>query len=162
VSKRVELAVGLVVALGLALAFWWANAPRGANPPLQAEIPDVTVADGAVALGDVQLRVGVATRPIVAFQPVRWRVRAEVGGKPVGLEGARVDFSMSMPMGEHRHALTLATDGWHQADAVLPACASGHRRWFADVTATAQGRPLAARFQFDLAPDPFSAPREGP
>ncbi len=154
VTKRVELAVGSLVALGLALAWLLTHAHGGTTPPQQqGEPPDVSVADGAVALGDVLVRVGVAARPIQAFQPVRYRVRAEVGGRPVPLEDARVDFSMSMPMGDHRHALAAAADGWYEATAVLPACASGHRRWYGDVTGTAAGKPLAARFQFDLSPD---------
>ena len=58
---------------------------------------------------------------------------------------------MAMPMGDHRHALVLAPDGWQEAEAVLPLCPSGNRRWFGRLDFTVAGQARSARFAFDLA-----------
>jgi hypothetical protein len=75
----------------------------------------------------------------------------------VPLEAGRISFEMSMPMGDHRYSLVPAADGWQEAEAVLPLCGSGNRRWFATVEGTVAGRPISARFQLDLTP-----PEDGP
>jgi hypothetical protein len=51
---------------------------------------------------------------------MRVLVRAEAGGSPVVLEGGRVSFEMSMPMGDHRYSLVPGADGWQEAAVVLP------------------------------------------
>jgi hypothetical protein len=94
----------------------------------------------------------VTPNPPVAFAKTRVRVRAEVGGAPVVLDGGRVSFEMSMPMGDHRYVLVPGEDGWQEADVVLPLCPSGKRRWFATVEGTVAGRPRTARFRLDLEP----------
>jgi len=70
----------------------------------------------------------------------------------VPLAGATVSFTMTMPMGDHRYALVPAADGWHEAEAVLPLCPSGNRRWFGTLQWPAPGGARSARFAFDLAP----------
>ena len=159
-SRSWQTLAGLALVAVLGVGMWLANRDPGAPGAQVGEPPDISVADGAVTVGDVLFRVGVTSRPIQAFQPVRYRVRAERAGRPVGLEGAQLSFTMSMNMGDHRHALGPAADGWREAEVVLPACASGHKRWYGDVAATLDGRPFAARFQFDLEPDapPGAAP----
>ncbi len=76
----------------------------------------------------------------------------KAGGAPVALADAVVSFTMSMPMGDHRHALVPASDGWQEAEAVLPLCPSGKRRWFGRLDFTLGGRARSARFAFDVAP----------
>ena len=121
-------------------------------------MPDVTLADGSVEQGGVRLFLSV-TRPVVAFEKARWRVRAEANGAPVPLADGRISFEMRMPMGENRYRLVAADGGWQEAEVVLPMCGSGERTWFAIVDGTVAGRPVSARFRLDLAP-PAEKPAE--
>jgi hypothetical protein len=88
----------------------------------------------------------------VALEKTRVRVRADANGSPVAIENGRVSFEMAMPMGDHRYTLVPGEDGWLEAEAVLPRCMSGKRRWYATVEGTVAGQPRTARFRFDLAP----------
>jgi hypothetical protein len=157
---RIGQAVLGVVVLGLVLAgAIWA---RGRSQPAAATsagaaVPDVTLADRAVDLGDVRIVLSVAPRPPLAFTATRCRVRAESGGVTLPIEDGRLSFAMTMPMGEHRYRLVPGTDGWQEAAVVLPLCPSGTRRWFATVDGTIAGRPRSGRFQLELAP-PAAAP----
>ena len=83
-------------------------------------LPDVTLAEGAADVGGVRVTLSVTPNPPVAFAKTRVRVRAEVGGAPVVLDGGRVSFEMSMPMGDHRYALVPGEEGWQEAAVVLP------------------------------------------
>lgn len=118
---------------------------------VEAAVPDVTLADGIVDLGEVRVVLSVAPRPPVAFQTKQFRVRTESHGRPVVLEGGRISFEMVMPMGDHRYTLVPAGDGWVGAEVVLPFCKSGDPRWFAIVEGTVGGRDITARFRLDLA-----------
>jgi hypothetical protein len=122
----------------------------GPGAGADAALPDVTLTDAALDLGDVQVIVSVTPRPAVAFQNRRFRVRVESGGLPVVLEGGRISFEMTMPMGEHRYALVRGENGWQEAQVVLPFCRSGNPRWYATVEGTVAGRPVTARFRLDL------------
>jgi hypothetical protein len=123
-------------------------------------MPDVTVADGVVDLGDVRITLSVIPRPPVALHKNRFRVRVEStsreaaadkpAGAPRALEGGRISFEMTMPMGEHRYTLARGSGGWQEAEVVLPFCASGNPRWYALVEGGVAGRPVAARFRVDL------------
>ncbi|MBK6404738.1 MAG: hypothetical protein IPF66_06710 [Holophagales bacterium] len=170
--KLRETLLGLVVLALIAGGVIWArmrvrgNEPgagdaapgrRVIDPLTEAAMPDVTLADGSVDLGDVRLVLSVAPRPILAFTKNRFRVRAEANSGPVALEAGRISFEMSMPMGDHRYTLAPGADGWHEAEAVLPLCKSGKRRWFATVVGTASGKPRTALFRLDLTP-PGDAP----
>jgi hypothetical protein len=148
------------------------QAPSATSPARGAAaddaLPDVTLADGVANLGDVRITFAVAPQPPVAFATFRVRVSAlasattassssspEAGtDRPLTLEGGKVSFEMSMPMGDHRYALVPAGDGWQEAEVVLPLCPSGKRRWYATVEGTAGGRPVIARFRLDLAVPP--------
>ncbi len=122
-----------------------------ADAVAEAAIPDVTLADGVVDLGELRVVLSVAPRPPVAFQKKQFRVRTESHGRPVVLEGSRISFEMVMPMGDHRYTLVPAGDGWVEAEVVLPFCKSGNPRWFAIVEGTFGGRDVTARFRLDLA-----------
>ena len=169
-----ETLLGLVV-LGLVFAgvFWargrppspWAGddvrspGPSGPTSPAEAAMPDVTLADGVVDLGDVLVILSVTPRPPVAFARTRFRVRVESGGAPLALEGGRISFEMVMPMGDHRYTLVPGEDGWQEAEVVLPFCKSGNARWHAIVEGTVAGRPSVARFRLDLTrPGPAPSP----
>jgi hypothetical protein len=126
----------------------------------------VTLADGIANLGDVRITFTVAPQPPVAFATFRVRVSAlasapaasssaeAAAGQPLALQGGKVSFEMSMPMGDHRYSLVSAGKGWYEAEVVLPLCPSGNRRWYATVEGTAGGRPVTARFRLDLAVPP--------
>jgi hypothetical protein len=103
-----------------------------------------------VDLGDVRLTLSVTPRPPVAFQKMRFRVRVESRGLPVVLEGGRISFEMTMPMGDHRYALARGDGEWQEAEVVLPFCMSGDPRWYALVEGVVAGRPVIARFRLDL------------
>ena len=115
-------------------------------------LPDVSVTDAAVDAGDVRFTFSIAQRPPVAMAKVRIRVRAEKGGSPALLEGGRIMFEMTMPMGDHRYSLVPGEGGWQEAEVVLPLCKSGKRRWYATVEGAVAGRPRTARFRLDLTP----------
>lgn len=161
--KLRETLLGLLVLALLAGGAWWvrgrgrAAAPPGvpakageAAPPA-APLPDVTLADGSVDVGDVRLVLS-ADRPVVAFAKARFRVRAESNGTAVPLEGGRLSFEMTMPMGDHRYTLVPGTEGWQEAEVFLPMCRSGNRTWFATVEGSVAGKPRTAMFRLDLAP----------
>jgi len=145
-SRGSRTVLGLAVAAALAAA---ALAVRGRAPT--GDVPDVSQADATLDLGDVRIAVSAGPRPLLAFARNRFRFRAEKDGGTVPLADGVVSFTMTMPMGDHRHALVLATDGWQEAEAVLPLCPSGKRRWFGRLDFTLAGRARSARFAFDLA-----------
>ena len=164
--KLRETLLGLVV-LGLVVAgVLWARgrshpvesgqgepapARRTVAPATEEALPDVTLADGSVDLGDVRLVLS-AGRPIVAFAKSRFRIRAEKDGLAVPIGDGHISFQMTMPMGDHRYSLVGGEDGWHEAEVVLPLCKSGKRRWFATVEGTVDGKPRTALFRLDLTP----------
>jgi len=115
-------------------------------------LPDVTLASAAVDAGNVRITLSLTPNPPVGLAKTRVRVQAESGGSPVALEGGRVTFEMTMPMGDHRYSLVAGQDGWQEAEVILPRCMSGKRRWFATVEGTVAGRPRTARFRLDLTP----------
>jgi len=162
--KLRETLLGLVVLALLAGGAFWARTRRHAEkapaaaPETSTPMPDVTRADGSVDAGGVRLVLSV-TRPVVAFEKARWRVRAEANGAPVPLADGRVSFEMTMPMGENRYSLVAADGGWQEAEVVLPMCGSGERTWFAIVDGTVAGRPVSARYRLDLTP-PAAKPAE--
>ena len=126
----------------------------GTVPPVSSDegLPDVTLAAGTVDAGGVRISLSLFPKPPVAFARTRVRVRAESGGSPVALEGGRVTFEMTMPMGDHRYSLVGGQDGWQEAEVILPRCVSGNRRWYATVEGIVAGRPRTARFGLDLEP----------
>ncbi len=173
--KLRETLLGLVVLAAVLGGVWWARARSraGAPPPssapasasaasgaAEASLPDVTLADASVDLGDVRIVLS-AGRPIVAFAKSRFRVRAEKDGTVVPFGDGHISFQMTMPMGDHRYSLLGGEDGWHEAEAVLPLCKSGKRRWFATFEGTVAGKPRTARFRLDLTP-PSEAPAAAP
>jgi hypothetical protein len=166
-SRRAETLLGLAVAVGLAAAFlalrdrpWTGAGTPAAAGGTPADVPDVTRADAVLDVGDLRLRVSAGPRPLLAFARNGFRVRAERHGSPVVLADAVVSFTMEMPMGDHRHALSVGADGWQEADAALPLCMSGRRRWIGTLDFTVDERPRSIRFAFDLAPPP--GPSAGP
>lgn len=166
--KTRDTLVGLVVLALVGAGVCWVRfrpAPLAWHPPeppatmeegrwppsaREAEVPDVTMADGSVEIGDVRVTLSVTPRPPVAFAKTRVRVHVESRGMPVTLVGGRISFEMTMPMGDHRYALIPADDGWREADVVLPFCSSGNPRWRAVVEGSVSGRPIAATFRLDL------------
>ena len=127
-----------------------ATAGRGAAA--EAPLPDVTLADASVDLGDVRLVLSVRPgRPRVREEPLP-RPRRGRPARPSPLEEGRLSFEMTMPMGDHRYTLVPGAEGWQEAEVVLPLCKSGKRRWFATVEGTVAGKPRTARFQLDLTP----------
>jgi hypothetical protein len=129
-----------------------APAPATVPPASSSDaLPDVTLAVGTVDAGDVRISLSLFPQPPVAFAKTRVRVRAESGGSPAALEGGRVTFEMTMPMGDHRYSLVGGQDGWQEAEVILPRCMSGNRRWYATVEGIVAGRPRTARFRLDLA-----------
>lgn len=153
--RVVETVVGLAVVVAIAAAAVTVRQRQAARDGAPAaDVPDVSRADATLDLEDVRILVSAGPRPLLAFARNRFRFRAEAGGAPVALADAVVSFTMSMPMGDHRHALVPASDGWQEAEAVLPLCPSGKRRWFGRLDFTVGGRARSARFAFDLAAPP--------
>ena len=176
--KLRDTLLGLLVLAALLGGIWWARrqgpsekapAPAAGEPAAGArrpapvsdtELPDVTLADASVDLGDVRLVLS-ADRPVVAFAKTRFRARAEANGASVPLEEGHLSFEMTMPMGDHRYALLPAAEGWREADVLLPMCRSGKRTWLATLEGKVAGKPRAARFRLDLTP-PAEAPAPSP
>ncbi len=135
-----------------------ANTPADGSPAAlvapridPATLPDATLADASVDLGDVRVVLS-ADRPVVAFAKSRFRVRAEKDGAAVPIGDGHLSFEMAMPMGDHRYALVGGEDGWHVAEVLLPMCKSGKRTWFATLEGNVAGQPRTARFRIDLTP----------
>jgi len=163
-SPRTRTVLGLAVAAALAaavLAVRSRDAARGsAAGAAGADAPDVSRADATLDLGDVRVAVSAGPRPLLAFARNRFRFRAARDDDPAMLGDAVVSFTMTMPMGDHRHPLVQAPDGWQEAEVVLPICPSGNRRWFGTLAFTHAGRPRSARFTFDLQ-QPSQTPGDG-
>ena len=163
--KLRDTLLGLLVLAALAGGIWWARsrsraertpAAGSTDAPAAARIdpatlPDATLADASVDLGDVRLVLS-ADRPVVAFAKSRFRVRAEKDGAAVPIGDGHLSFEMAMPMGDHRYSLVGGEDGWHVAEVVLPMCKSGRRTWFATLEGNVAGQPRTARWRIDLTP----------
>jgi hypothetical protein len=150
--------LGITVLAVLAAGAWWARSP---SPTATATVdttsgddalPDVTLAEATADGGGVRITLSLSPNPPVAFEKIRVRVRVESAGSATVLEGGRITFEMTMPMGDHQYSLVPADRGWQEAEVVLPSCPSGNRRWYATVEGTAAGRPRLARFRLDLKP----------
>ncbi len=156
--KYRDAVLGLVVlVLLIGLGIWArqrSHAAPGATagPAVSGGIPDVTTGPAVLdAGGGVRIAVALDPSPPVSMTPFRVRVRAERDGAPLDLTHGRVSFEMTMPMGDHRYDLQGGADGWQTAEAVLPACASGGRRWFATIEGDVAGRPRVVKVRLDLA-----------
>ena len=111
-------------------------APDGASRPAGTQagdlaLADITTADASEDIAGLTVTVSVTPRPPVAFAKQRFRVRIEAAGAPATLDDGVIAFDMTMPMGDHRYTLVAATDGWHEAEVVLPHCPTGDARWHA-------------------------------
>jgi hypothetical protein len=160
-SRLSEIALGLVVVAALAAVSLVVRQRQGAGAgPDTVDVPDVSRADAILDLGDIRITVSAEPRPLLAFSRNRFRFRAERNGAPVALGDGVVSFTMTMPMGDHRHALVPAPGGWQEAEAVLPLCPSGNRRWFGDLEFTLDGQARSARFAFDLDAPPSGSGAE--
>ena len=170
--------VGLVVLVLLVAGGYWARrieAPDGRYLPNTggcvagsraegAELPDITRGGCYVDAQDVRVFVSVTPQPPVAFSAFTIRVTAEalnpgIAEPPVWprmpslpIDGSRISFAMSMPMGEHRYSLLKSDEGWYEASVVLPLCPSGDRRWIATIEGDVANRPRTARVALQLAP----------
>ena len=133
-------AIGIVVLALVATGVFWVRSrtvgtgtvPAGQTAPSVAgqrasapaagddALPDVTLAEGTADVGGVRVTLSVTPNPPVAFATFRVRARADANGAPVVLDGGRVSFEMSMPMGDHRYALVPGEEGWLGAAVVLP------------------------------------------
>jgi hypothetical protein len=140
------------------------TAPAPVSAVVDESLPDVTLADATADAGDVRITLSIAQRPAIALAKTRVRVSAfalapaasasasATADKRLTLEGGRISFEMTMPMGDHRYTLVPGENGWQEAEVVLPLCRSGNRRWYAIVEGTVAGRPRVARFRLELAP----------
>lgn len=163
--KLRDTLLGLLVLAAVLGGFLWARSRSGAaTPPAgvpgnapaaapvdPANLPDATLADASLDLGDVRVVLS-ADRPVVAFAKSRFRVRAEKDGQAVPIGDGHLSFEMAMPMGDHRYALVGGEDGWQVAEVVLPMCKSGKRTWFATLEGNVAGQPRTAGFRIDLTP----------
>ncbi|MFA6109254.1 MAG: hypothetical protein WDA75_10855 [Candidatus Latescibacterota bacterium] len=162
---RRELILGVPLVVVIAAGVYWAS-HRGASEILAGgagstlagsaiDLPDLSRGDARLEVDGLIVRVE-GTRPIRAFEQNRLLFRFEgPDGSDRPVAEAVVSFTMTMEMGKHRYSLVpAAREGWLQAELVLPACPSGNRRWYGDLTFTSAGRPGATRFQFDLEPRP--------
>ena len=161
--KLRDTLLGLLVLAAVLGGVLWARSRSGATPPPAgvpgsapaaapidpAALPDATLADASVDLGDVRIVLS-ADRPVVAFAKSRFRVRAEKDGQAVPIGDGHLSFEMAMPMGDHRYALVGGEDGWQVAEVLLPMCKSGKRTWFATLEGNVAGQPRTARFRIDL------------
>ena len=130
--------------------------PGGASRPAGTRagdlaLADITTADASEEIAGITLTVSVTPRPPVAFARQRFRVHVVAGGVAAQFDDGVIAFDMAMPMGEHRYTLVAASDGWYEAEVVLPHCPTGDALWHATVEGTVGGRPVKARFRFDLA-----------
>ena len=158
---RRDLLLGLVVLAAIATGVYLTRGPGPQAPSGSAadhaDLPDLSLADARLEVGDVAVQVEVPARPIVAFEPNLLLFHFVEAGAPdgdvVAVEEPAVSFTMKMDMGKNRYALVpAARPGWLQAEFVLPACPSGGRRWYGILTFRAGGREREARFQFGLVP----------
>lgn len=161
-SRTAETVLGLAVVAAIAATAFFARrqpaVPSGgtseatrSRPGTADDVPDLSQSDATIDLGDLRILVSAGPRPLRAFSRNRFRFRAEAGGVPLTLADAAVSFTMTMPMGDHHYGLVMAADGWQEAEAVLPLCPSGKRRWFGRLDFRLAGQARSARFALDLA-----------
>lgn len=159
-SRGAHAVLGLALAVAIAAASYAVRQRQVAAAGDPGSDPDVSREDAVLDLGDVRVAVSAGPRPLVAYARNRFRFRAERDGGPVVLDDAVLKFTMTMPMGEHRHPLVASPGGWQEALAALPLCPSGKRRWFGTLDFALGGRARSLRFAFDLQP-PSPAPGRG-
>jgi hypothetical protein len=172
--KHTQTMAGILVVVLLGAGVYWArtrNASVRATPTAGAAgsitpmagahgaaltsdeaLPDLSKAEASAMSGGVMLIASLDPQPPVAYARFTMRVRAEVDGKPVAIEGGKVWFEMVMPMGDHRYTLVSGPAGVQQAEVTLPMCKSGNPRWFANFEGAVAGQPRRARFRLDLTP----------
>jgi len=164
---RRDLILGVLVAAAIAAAVYVTGSREepaagerpgsgGALAPAP-DVPNLSADDARLEVGGATVLVQASDRPIRAFEKNRLLFRfegvGEKAGEPLAAEEAVVSFTMKMDMGKHRYTLVpAAREGWLQAEFVLPACPSGGRRWYGNLTFGVAGRELRTRFQFDLEP----------
>ncbi|MEI6667109.1 MAG: hypothetical protein WCP29_03060 [Acidobacteriota bacterium] len=124
--------------------------------------PDITRGDCYADLDDVRFFVSVTPQPPIAFAMFTIRVTAvalapdasgppQPARQPLTIDGGRVRFEMSMPMGTHRYSLARSSEGSYQAGVVLPMCPSGDSWWTATIEGDVANRPRSVRLRFQLA-----------
>ena len=151
--------LGLAIVAAIVGGTFWA---RHRTLPIQGatagssayseSVPDVSRTAATVDDGGVRVTASLAPAPPAAFSMFRIRVQTRTAGGLTVLQGGRVSFEMRMPMGEHRYGLKPTSDGWQEADVMLPSCPSGQFRWYATIEGDVAGRPRKVRVRFDLAP----------
>lgn len=161
--RQRDLILGVLLVVVIAAGAYWVGhrgisgvpATGSTTAGLEADLPDLSLGDARLEVDGLVVRVE-GTRPIRAFEQNRLLFRFEgADGSNRPVEEAVVSFTMKMEMGKHRYSLVPSSrEGWLQAEFVLPACPSGNRRWYGNLTFSLAGRPGATRFQFDLEPRP--------
>ena len=149
--------LGIVALAAVVAGVGWARAIGAAGDRATVEsnssaTADVTLVDRSIEVDDLQVRVSLPSRPVVAMSPSRVRVRVvgSPGGRPLVLERGSLVLEMAMPMGQQRYRLIDGEDGWQEASIELPFCLTGNPRWYGRLEGTVAGRAIAASFHFDV------------
>jgi hypothetical protein len=161
--RQRDLILGVLLVVVIAAGVYWVSHRGASEVPERGagstsagsaiDLPDLSLGDARLEVDGLVVRVE-GTRPIRAFEQNRLLFRFEgTDGSDRPVEEAVVSFTMKMEMGRNRYTLVPSSrEGWLQADFVLPACPSGNRRWYGNLTFAVSGRPLRTGFQFDLEP----------
>ena len=103
------------------------------------------------SLGDGELSVELAPRPIAALRELEVSARLVRGGCPSSDAEVRLSFAMvGMDMGENAVRLAAKGKGRYEGKAVLVRCASGRRDWIVKAEVRQAGEDRRADFRLHL------------
>jgi len=103
------------------------------------------------SLGDGELSIELAPRPIAALRELEVSARLVRGGSPLSDAEVRLSFAMvGMDMGENAVQLAAKGSGRYEGKAVLVRCASGRRDWIVKAEVRQVGEDRRADFRLHL------------
>ena len=169
-NSNAGLILAIVAAVGLAVAYFLFRGggveppppENGPAAPTAAEqladknvfvIPyeeqlDVTNEDRPLDMGNIGAHVSL-TRPAKRNEEFEIQIRFSDVNGIANPENPVVTFNMKMDMGRFVYHLK-PEDGFYKAKVVLPACASGGKRWYGKINADYGGGTRTGIFILDL------------
>jgi YtkA-like len=112
-----------------------------------------------IQLGSCIMRTGygmtiefdIQPKPVAAMTENTFAVKVTRNGMPITDASVHLDLSMPhMFMGKNQPIMKHTKDGRYEGKGVITRCASGRRKWQADVAVVSAGKTAVAAFVFEV------------
>lgn len=113
-----------------------------------AEKIDVTTTDRVLNMDGVDVNISI-TRPPLPFKKIAFTFTFSTDGQYRKIQNGYVLFNMKMDMGEYKSPLK-PVNHTYTAEALLPKCMKGGKRWFGKLVITADEKERSRVFILDL------------